>query len=192
MFIGGTLIRRFDGFRRLLRHAADQIGESLTITDDDMLLCNRVMAALGGPPAASEVRGRMTTDALATLLLFLLTQDLPCRTGLLGQADRVMAKLKSLVHLLGHGAYPIVTGEGPLAFQDVVKELGAHGAVLRPLVRYDQEGEPTAVDATGGAGALKVGPEGGPFTLAILLGAGAGPAPLAPAGDLHPAVLILS
>jgi len=66
------------------------------------------------------------------------------------------------------------------------------GVVLRPLVRYDQEGEPTEIELTGAAGQLRTGSEGGPYTLAVLDGTGSGPAPLgSPGSDMHPTVLIL-
>lgn len=191
MFMGGTLIRRFDGFRRLCRRAAEEYRHPLTITDEDLLLANRVLAGLGGPPAASQVKGRFTADGLPLLLMFLLTQELECRVGLLGQADEVLGRVKGLVHLLGHGVYPMVSGGPPLAFQDVVKELAASGAVLRPCMRYDQDGEPLTLDLIGAAGRVGVGPEHGPYTLAVLLGEGAGPAPLRQPDELHPVVLVI-
>ncbi|HYF93450.1 MAG TPA: hypothetical protein VD969_14650 [Symbiobacteriaceae bacterium] len=191
MFVGGMLIRRFDGFRRLCRRAAAEYGHPLRVTDGELLLANRVLAALGGPPAASEVRGRFAADGLPLLLLFLLTQELDCRVGLIGRADAEMSRLKGLVQLFGQAACPMVTGGPPLAFTDVVRELGPSGALLAPVVRYDQDGEPLTVAATGAGGRVGVGPEHGPYTLAFLL-AGAGPAPLRPAdGQLHPAVVVL-
>lgn len=191
MFIGGTLIRRFDGFRRLCRRAAAEYGHSLTFGDDDLVLANRVLAALGGPPAASQVRGRFgSSDGLPLLLLFLMTQELDCRVGLLGDAEAAMGRLKGLAHLFGQAAYPLATGRPALAFQEVVRELGPAGAVLKPLVSYDEDGEPAAIDLQGAAGRLGVGPEHGPYTLAVML-EGAGPAPLRTGGGvLHPAVLI--
>jgi hypothetical protein len=192
LYIGGILIRRFDGFRRLCRHAAEEYHLPLTITEEEMLLANRVLAALGGPPAPSEVRGRFAADGLPALILFLLTQEYPCRIGLLGDGEQVISRLKSLVHLLGHGACPLITGQPPLAFQEVVKELGPTGVVLRPLIRYDAAGEPVGVEPAGAAGAVRVGPEAGPYTLAVMPGQGARPASLASAdGGLHPAVLVL-
>lgn len=194
MFVGGVLIRRFDGFRRLCRKAAEEYGTPLLVTDADMLLANRVLASLGGPPAASEVRGRFEGDTLPLLLLFFLTQEMPCRVGLLGNAEPVMARVKSLVHLLGQAVYPMVSGQGALAFQDVVKELGPSGAILRPSLTYDErDGEPVSVSAAGAAGRLGVGADHGPYTLAVLLGESSGPAPLAAGaeGDLHPAVLVV-
>lgn len=186
------LIRRFDGFRRLCRRAAEEYRQPLSLTDSDMLLINRVLAALGGPPAASEVRGRFESDGLPLLLLFLLTQELDCRVGLLGDAEPVLGKLKGLAHLLGHGVVPMLTGQTPLSFQDVVRELGPAGAALKPLVSYDQDGEPEAIAPSGAAGRLGVGPDHGPYTLAVMLGGAAGPAPLRPAaGTLHPTVLLL-
>lgn len=192
MYIGGILIRRFDGFRRLCRNAAEEYHLPLTIGEDEMLLVNRVLAALGGPPAPSEVRGRFSADGLPALLLFLLTQEYPCRIGLIGDAEQVISRLKSLVHLLGHGACPLISGEPPLAFQEVVKELGPTGVVLRPLFRYDDAGEPLGFEPEGGAGAVRVGPEAGPYTLAVVPGQGGRPASLGSAGgELHPAVLVL-
>jgi hypothetical protein len=186
------LIRRFDGFRRLCRRAAEEYRHPLSLTEGDMLLANRVLAALGGPPAASEVRGRFESDGLPLLLLFLLTQELDCRAGLVGNAEETLAKLKGLAHLLGHGVYPMLTEAAPLAFQDVVREMGPSGAALKPLVSYDQDGEPAAIATSGAAGRLGVGPEQGPYTLAIMLCGAAGPAPLRPAdGTLHPTVLLL-
>jgi hypothetical protein len=192
VFVGGTLIRRFDGFRRLCRRAAAEFGHPLSLPDGDLLLANRVLAGLGGPPAASEIRGRFEGDGLAMLLLFFLTQEWDCRVGLLGSAEPGLARLKSMAHLFSHGAYPLLTGQAPLAFQDVVRELGAAGAAFKPLVRYDDhDGEPLSIDLLGSAGRLGVGPEHGPYTLAILL-EGAGPAPLRQAdGILHPTVLVL-
>lgn len=193
LYLGGHLIKRFDGFRRLCRHAATEWGQPLTISDNDMMLANRVLAALGGPPARPEVRGRFETDGLPLLLLFLLTQEIPCRAGLLGDSEPAMARLKALVHLLGHGVYPLLSGQQQLQFQEVVKELGPAGAVLRPLVRYDSEGEPTEIEPQGGAGLLRVGWDGGPYTLAVLSGSAPGPAPLSSAGgSLHPTVLLLN
>lgn len=190
--MGGMLIRRFDGFRRLCRRAAEEYRHPLSLTDGDMLLANRVLAALGGPPAASEVRGRFESDGLPLLLLFLLTQELDCRAGLVGDADDTLAKLKSLAHLLGHGVCPMLTGQEPLAFQDVVRELGPAGAVLKPLVTYDQDGEPEAIATSGAAGRLGVGHEHGPYTLAVMLNGAGGPVPLRPTdGTLHPTVLLL-
>jgi hypothetical protein len=193
VFIGGILIRRFDGFRRLARQAADQYGHPLTITEADMLLANRVLAALGGPPAPAEVRGRFSPDGLPTLLLFLLTQEQPCRVGLLGNAEPVMGRLKSLAHLLGHSVCPLLSGQPPLPFQEVVRELGPTVAALRPLFQYDEAGDPTGFEPQGAAGLVRTGPEGGPYTLAVLLGEGAVPAPLETVGGpLHAAVLIMS
>ncbi|MDB4895358.1 MAG: hypothetical protein JWN15_1620 [Firmicutes bacterium] len=192
LYIGGILIRRFDGFRRLCRHAAEEYHLPLTITEEEMLLANRVLAALGGPPAPAEVRGRFSADGLPALLLFLLTQEYPCRIGLLGDAEAVITRLKSLVHLLGHGACPVLSGEDPLGFQEVVKELGPNGVVLRPLFRYDEAGEPVGFEPEGAAGAVRVGPGAGPYTLTVVPGQGARPASLAcPGGDLHPAILVL-
>ncbi|HWI52513.1 MAG TPA: hypothetical protein VNT01_10285, partial [Symbiobacteriaceae bacterium] len=143
------------------------------------------------PPAASEVRGRFEGDGLALLLLFLLAQEMDIRAGLLGRAEETLGRLKGLVHLFGQAAYPLVAGRPALAFQDVVRELGPAGAVLKPLVRYDQDGEPLSVDLLGAGGRLGVGPEHGPYTLALLLD-GAGPAPLRPVEpDLHPVVAVL-
>lgn len=191
MFIGGTLIRQFDGFRRLCRRSAEEFRLPLSLPEEDRILANRVLAALGGPPARPQVEGEFTGDGLSLLLLFLLTQEHECRISLTGRSEESMARLKSLVHLFGHAAWPMLTGEAPLQFQQVVKELGPSGAILRPQVRYDQEGEPVEILPTGAAGRLMTGPEGGPFTLAVLQGA-AGPAPLeAPGGALHPAVLVL-
>ncbi|HWI61646.1 MAG TPA: hypothetical protein VNT75_07410 [Symbiobacteriaceae bacterium] len=190
MFVGGTLIRQFDGFRRLCRRAAEEYRHPLTLSEGDLVFVNRILAALGGPPAASEVRGRFDSDGLPLLLLFLLTQEMEIRAGLLGDASAPLAHLKGLCHLLGQAAYPLVTGRPQLAFQDVVRELGPTGAVLKPLVRYDADGEPLTIDLIGAAGRLGVGPEHGPYTLAVLLD-GSGPAPLRQAaGGLHPAVAI--
>jgi hypothetical protein len=192
MFMGGTLIRRFDGFRRLCRRSAAEFGHALSVPEGDLLLANRVLAGLGGPPAAAEIRGRFEGDGLPLLLLFFLTGEVDCRVGLLGAAEPALARLKALAHLFGQGAYPLLTGQAPLAFQDVVRDLGAAGAAFKPLVRYeDRDGEPLTIDLTGAAGRLGVGPEHGPYTLAILL-EGAGPAPLRQAdGSLHPTVLVL-
>lgn len=159
--------------------------------DEDLLLANRVLAALGGPPAASQVRGSFSGDGLGLLNLFLLTQEIPCRIGLVGNAEPAIARMKSLVHLFGHAVYPTVSGKGPLEFQQVVRELGPTGIVLRPLITYDVEGEPTEIVETGSTGRLRIGPDGGPYTLAILLNHDTGLAPLASTnGRLHPTVLI--
>ncbi len=159
--------------------------------DEDLLLANRVLAAMGGPPAASQVRGSFGGDGLGLLTLFLLTQEIPCRIGLIGNAEPTIARLKSLVHLFGQAVYPTVSGAGPLEFQQVVRELGSAAVLLRPLVNYDSEGEPTEILESGAAGQLRTGYDGGPYTLAVLLNHNAGLAPLASAGgDLHPAVLI--
>lgn len=193
MFIGGTLIRRFDGFRRLCRHGAVDYGHAVDMPDADLLLANRVLAALGGPPAAIEVRGQFAGDGLALLILFLLTQEIPCRIGLLGRSEAALARVKSLVHLLGQAVYPTMSGGAPLQFQDIVRELGPGGATLRPCFVYDAEGEPTELMLEGAAGTLRTAPEGGPFTLTVLAVPGSGPAPMiAPGGPLHPAVLILA
>lgn len=193
LFIGGVLIRRFDGFRRLCRYAAEEFRLDLRMPDEDLLLANRVLAALGGPPAAAEVRGSFRGDGLALLLLFLLTQENPCRIGLIGQSEPVMGRLRALTHLLGHAVWPVVSGaEKPLDFQDVVKEIGPGGAQLRPLFRYDESGEPTAVEPAGSVSVLRTGSDGGPYTLAVLLGSQTRPAPLAPPAELHPAVLVVT
>lgn len=201
MFVGGTLIRRFDGFRRLCRQAALEFSHQLSLPDGDLLLANRVLAGLGGPPAPPEVRGSFTGDGLSLLLLFLLTQEIPCRAGLIGRSDAHLTRLKSLAHLLGHAAYPVLTGSPPLAFQEVVREIGPTGARMRPLLTYDSEGEPVDFLPEGAAGSLGVGPDQGPYTLAVLLGPSSGPAPLLPSplaqergeqpSGLHPVVLYL-
>lgn len=192
MFVGGTLIRRFDGFRRLCRHAAFQFGLPLSLPDGDLMLANRILAALGGPPAAPEVRGSFQGDGLSMLLLFLLTQEMECRIGLVGPSDPLLARLRSLVHLLGHAVYPTLTGQGQLAFQEVVKEMGHSGALLKPCFEYDGEGEPVAIRPAGAAGQLRLGSDAGPYTLAVLLGQGVGPMPVAARnGPLHPAVVVL-
>lgn len=192
MFIGGVLIRRFDGFRRLCRHAAEEFRLDLHMPDEDMLLANKVLAALGGPPMPSQVTGTFRGDGLALLLLFLLTQELPCRAGLIGHTEPVMARLKALTHLLGHAVWPTISGsEEPMAFQEVVREIGPSGATLRPLFRYDAEGEPTSMEPQGAVTTLRLGAEGGPYTLAVLLGDQAGPAPMAQPADLHPTVLVI-
>ncbi len=193
MFIGGLLIKRFDGFRRLVRRAAEEYNHPLAVPEEDMILANRTLAAMGGPPAASQVQGRFTGDTLGVMLLFLLTQEMTCRVGLLGKTEETMGRLKGLVHLFGHAVWPMVTGKPPLGFQEVVRELSPNSAALRPLVRYDdRDGEPTGIEPAGGAGIVRTGPDHGPYTLAVLLGDGTGPAPLgAGEGALHPAVLIL-
>lgn len=193
MYIGGVLIKRFDGFRRLCRRAATEFNHPLAITDEDLQLANRTLAALGGPPAGSEVRGRFTSDGLPLLLLFFLTQEMPCRIGLLGQTEAAMGRLKSLIHLFGHAVYPLISTQPPLAFAEVVRELGPSGALLKPCVVYeDRDGEPTEILRSGSAGQLRIGSEGGPYTLAVLQGEATGPARLQSANDLlHPAVLIL-
>lgn len=193
MYTGGVLIKRFDGFRRLCRHAAAEFGQPLSILDTDMQLANRTLAALGGPPAPPQVRGRFSNDGLPLLLLFLLTGEWECRVGLLGSHEPVSARLKGLVHLLGHAVYPLLTGQPPLSFQEVVREMGPSGTTLRPCILYeDTNGEPERFSLTGARGQLRVGAEGGPYTLAVLLGAAPGPAPLSARTELlHPAVLIL-
>lgn len=196
MYMGGILIKRFDGFRRLCRHVADDFGLPLHMPDSDLLLANRVLAALGGPPAAREVKGRFEGDGLALLLLFLLTQEIPCRVGLTGgTAEQALPRLKGLVHLLGHAVVPTLTGGAPLDFDQVVQELGPAGAALHPCLSYDDDGEPVACRPEGGAGLVRVALEDGPFTLAVLAGPGE-PAPghqppVVAEGEMHPAVLRL-
>lgn len=192
MFIGGVLIRRFDGFRRLCRHAAEAFQLDLQLPEGDLLLANRTLAALGGPPANPRVTGDFEGDGLPLLLLFLLTQEYPCRIGLIGDSDRVIARLKSLTHLLGHAVWPTLTEQPePLDFAEVVAELEPTGVRLHPLFQYDQEGEPVSAQASGAVANLGVGPEGGPYTLSVLLGAEADTALLATPEELHPAQLIL-
>jgi len=193
LYIGGVLIRRFDGFRRLCRHAADEFHLPLQIPDQDMLLANRTLAGLGGPPASSQVEGTFQGDGLPLLLLFLLTQEYACRIGLAGEADPVLARVKALTHLLGHAVWPTMTGSPePLAFQEVVRELGPSSTQLRPLFQYDQEGEPTAMERLGAESLVRVGADGGPYHLAVMLGNRAAPMPLVMPGDsLHPTVLWL-
>lgn len=189
-FTGGQLIRQFDGFRRLIAQAGDALGSPFHLSEESMMLCNRVLAALGGPPAKPQVSGPLSIKGVALLSLFLLTQELPARIGYLGEGEPLLAQLKSLAHLLGHSALPMLTPGEPLPFQAIVRELGASGTQFRPLLRYDQEGEPTSYDPEGAPGLLVVGHEGGEYTLAIL--AEPGPAPLAqPSGGLHPTVLVL-
>ncbi|MFZ5817437.1 MAG: hypothetical protein ACOY93_19405 [Bacillota bacterium] len=193
MFIGGVLIRRFDGFRRLCRHAAEQFRLDLFLPEEDLLLANRVLAAMGGPPAASQVKGSFRGDGLALLLLFLLTQEYPCRVGLIGPSEPVIARLKALTHLLGHALWPVLSGRSePLTFQEVVRELGPSGAQLRPVFHYDADGEPTSMAPSGATASLGIGAENGPYTLAVLLSPHPGPAPLAQPATLHPAVLLLT
>lgn len=192
LFTGGQLIRQFDGFRRLFAHAGDALGTPYHLSEEAMVVCNRVLAALGGPPAKTQVTGHLPVQGVALLSLFLLTQELPARVGYLGDGEPLLAQLKSLAHVLGHSALPMVGAQEPLPFQEVVKELGPSGTQFRPLLRYDLEGEPTDFEPEGAPGVLVVGPEGGGYTLAIM--GEAGPAPLAqPTADgLHPAVLLLA
>jgi hypothetical protein len=190
LFTGGQLIRQFDGFRRLIGHASETLGTPFHLTEESMMLCNRVLAALGGPPAKPQVTGNLQPQAVGVLALFLLTQELPCRIGYLGEGETILGQLRSLAHVLGHSALPMLTGGETLPFQAVVRELGADGTQFRPLIRYDLEGEPVSFEPEGAPGVLVVGPDGGPYTLAIL--AQAGPTPLAqPDGGLHPSVLVL-
>jgi hypothetical protein len=166
------------------------MGTPLHLSDEAMLLCNRVLAALGGPPAKSQVEGALPPDALAVLCLFLLTQEFPCRIGFIGEGETLLAQVKGLIHVLGQAAYPMVTGGAPLSFQEVVAELGPSRTLLKPLFRYDQDGETIGAEPVGAHATLAVGPDGGPYTLAIL--STPGPAPLeAPTDGLHPAVLLL-
>lgn len=192
LFTGGQLIRQFDGFRRLIAHAGEALGTPFHLSEEAMVVCNRVLAALGGPPAKAQVTGHLPLQGVAVLSLFLLTQELPARVGYLGDGDALLGQLKSLAHVLGHSALPMVGAREPLQFQEVVKELSPASTQFRPLLRYDLEGEPTGFEPEGAPGLLVVGPEGGEYTLAIL--ASAGPAPLAQPteGGLHPAVLVLS
>jgi hypothetical protein len=192
VFLGGTLIRNFDGFRRLFRRAAAEFNHPFTISDDDMRLINRTLAGLGGPPANREVVGPFNSDGLATLLLFLLTQELECRVGLLGHVEPTMVRLKSLVHVLSQAAYPLITGLPALPFAEAIKEMGPERTILKPLVIYDEAGEPTSIALSGAHGRLGVGLDHGPYTLAILVGQHAGPAPLERANSaMQPSVLIV-
>ncbi|HLO04740.1 MAG TPA: hypothetical protein VK191_16665 [Symbiobacteriaceae bacterium] len=190
LFTGGQLIRQFDGFRRLIAHAGDALGTPFHLSEEAMVVCNRVLAALGGPPAKAQVTGQLSHQGVALLSLFLLTQELPARVGYLGDGEVLLGQLKSLAHVLGHSALPMIGASEPLPFQAVVKELGPNGTQFRPLLRYDLEGEPTGFEPEGAPGSLVIGPDGGGYTLAIL--AAAGPAPLAQPGEgLHPSVLVL-
>ncbi len=192
MFVGGILIRRFDGFRRLCRYAAEEFHLPLHVPEEDLILANRTLAALGGPPAPSQVQGGLKGDGLPLLLLFLLTQEYTCRIGLSGDAEPVLARVKALTHLLGHAVWPTVSGRTePLGFQDVVKELGPSITQLRPLFQYDKEGEPTSMEPTGAKSILRIGADS--YHLAVLLGEQAKPLPLVQPGDsLHPAVLLIN
>jgi hypothetical protein len=190
LFTGGQLIRQFDGFRRLIAQASEPLGAPIHLSDEVMIVCNRVLAALGGPPAKPQVTGRISAQGLAVLTLFLLTQELPARIGYLGDGEPLLAQLKSLAHVLGHSALPMLGASEPLPFQAVVKELGPSGTQFRPLLRYDIDGEPTGFEPEGAPGVLMVGPDGGGYTLAIL--DSAGPAPLAQPGEgLYPSVLVV-
>jgi|GEM_PF-5556542 len=195
MFLGGLLIRRFDGFRRLCRRAGEAYGHPVIVSDGDLMLTNRVLAALGGPPAAPQVRGRLRGDTLSLLLLFLITQDLPCKVGVVGpvlETDRVMAGLKSLVHLLAHGVYPMVTEKPPLDYHDAVETLSATEAVLHPLMQYAEDGEPAGLAPFGGSGSVTVGPADGPYTLLVTFGEEPQAGLLFPSdGTLHPASLVV-
>jgi hypothetical protein len=192
LYIGGQLIRCFDGFRRLSRRAAADFNLPLSITEEERLLANRVLAALGGPPAPSEVRGTISADGLPLLLLFLLTQERDCRIALLGDVEATFATLKRLIHLFGHAVYPMLSGEGQLSFQEMVKELSTDRAVLRPVVQYDAEGEPTLILPTGTGSSLHTKAAEGPFTLLIRSANASGPAPVGPVdGSLHPTILLL-
>jgi hypothetical protein len=186
------LIRRFDGFRRLMRHAAGDCAHPLTFSDDDLLLANRTLAALGGPPASAEVRGQFSPDGLPLLLLFLLSQEFPCRAGLLGGSASAITRMKGLIQGFSYAAATLSDGAIPFGFHEVVRELGETGAMLHPCIAYDPDGEPKSIQPTGAPGVVRVGREGGPYTLAVLSGGRTGPAPLqSPNGPLHPAVLIM-
>lgn len=193
MFTGGRLIREFDGFRRLLLRAAGDCSHRLDFSADDLLLANRTLAALGGPPAPAEVRGRFSKDGLPLLLLFLLSQEFPCRIGLLGDAAAALGGVKANIQVFSYAVAMVSGGKIPFGFGEAVRELSDTRAQLHPCFRYDADGEPNGVEPTGSAGLVRVGPEGGPYTLAVLSGTGGGPAPLENgSGPLHPAVLILA
>lgn len=192
LFTGGQLIRQFDGFRRLMAHAGDALGTPYHLSEEAMMVCNRVLAALGGPPAKAQVTGQLPVQGVALLSLFLLTQELPAQIGYLGDGEPLLAQLKSLAHVLGHSALPMVGAREPLQFQEVIKELGATSTQFRPLLRYDLEGEPTSFEPEGAPGVLVVGPDGGEYTLAVMGTAGVAPLASPSDGGLHPAVLVLA
>lgn len=191
MFIGGNLIRQFDGFRRLCAHAASQFHLPLQTPEPDLLLANRVLAGLGGPPAPSRITGRFTGDGLPILLFFLLTQAQTCQVGLMGDQEPLLGRLKGLVHLFGQAVYPTLTGMDGLSYQAVVQELGQAGVQLWPVVSYAADGEPTAIHLTGSPSRLTLGASESPCTLAVLPDVHQPLPTMAAAGSLSPTALLI-
>lgn len=145
------MIRRFDGFRRMLNRAAEGYHHQIRGAEQegDLMPINRILAGLGGPPA--NQRPAVTfreADSLPLLLLFLLTQPLPVRGVLTGDLEAHAARLKQLIHLLGQAVVPMVSG-GSLSFDETVRTLSPALVALHPLISYDDEGEVTAVSPTG-------------------------------------------
>lgn len=145
------MIRRFDGFRRMLLRAADGYQPIRGAEQEgDLIPINRILAGLGGPPA--NQRPSITfreADSLPLLLLFLLTQPLSLRGVLTGDLDEQTARLKQLVHLLGQAAVPMIARGEARSFNETVRTLSPALVALHPVLSYDAEGEVTEVAPEG-------------------------------------------
>lgn len=165
------MIRRFDGFRRLLRRAAEGFQHTLrgAEPEQDLIPVNRILAGLGGPPA--PIRLAVTfreADTLSILLLFLLVQPVPVRFVLSGDAETHTAKLKQLIHLLGHAVSPMLRQGEALTFEETVRHLSPALIAVRPGLGFDPDGEVTGMDPDASVSELAViASPGCPLTLAI-------------------------
>lgn len=166
------MIRRFDGFRRLLRRAAEGFNHPLrgAEADQDLIPVNRILAGLGGPPAAVRLAVTLKeADTLPMLLLFLLVQPVPAKFVLSGDTEQYAARLKQLLHLLGHAVAPLLRYGGVLSFDETVRELSPALVTVHPLLGFDSDGEVTGMETDGSASELAlIGAPGEPLTLTIM------------------------
>lgn len=186
MFIGGQLIKEFDAFLHLFLSAADALHSHIEVPAEDQFALNRVLAGLGGPPAAAEVRLSLQSAAsLPILCLFLLMHKEHCPIGL-GEPEP-LARLKQFTHIVAHAMVPMATGGGEaLQVEEVTAALTETTLALQPMVTYNEDGEVAAVYRSGGANWLQLLPGGGPFKVIINP---RGEAPLDRDGPLHPVVV---
>jgi hypothetical protein len=169
--LGGTMIRRFDGFRRLLLRAAGDYRHELRGAQPelDLVPLNRILAGLGGPPAAVRLSVTLREpDSLPLLLLFLLTHPTPVRFVLSGEYGAQTARLRQLIHLFAQAAAPLLLQTAPLQFEEAVRELSDQVIALQPVVRYDRDGEVRSIDPSGAASELVLlAAPGSPLQLVI-------------------------
>lgn len=151
------MIRRFDGFRRLVRRAAEHMQLTLQGPDPeiDLIPLNRILAGLGGPPASQTLSIRLREgDSLPLLLLFFLTQPVPVRMVLTGDVEPRAARLKQLTHLLSQSVLPMVTGTPAAPFDETVRTISPALVALRPRLEFDADGEVSGFSPDGAGSEL--------------------------------------